>query len=43
MDDKFIYKKISMFDEISNSNFNEVHEIFSRIGYALKNTTDIVV
>ncbi|XP_026805336.1 uncharacterized protein LOC113548583 [Rhopalosiphum maidis] len=43
IEDKFIDKKISMFDGISNSNFNEVNEIISRVGCTLKNTTDIAV
>ncbi|XP_015380561.1 PREDICTED: uncharacterized protein LOC107174212 [Diuraphis noxia] len=43
IEDKFIDKKISMFNGISNSNFNEVNEIISRVGCILKNTTDIAV
>ncbi|CAH1736440.1 unnamed protein product [Aphis gossypii] len=43
IEDKLIDKKISMFDGISNSNFNEVNEIISRVGCTLKNTTDIAV
>jgi len=43
IEDKFIDKKISMLNGISNSNFNEVNEIISRIGCILKNTTDIAV
>ncbi|XP_025194944.1 uncharacterized protein LOC112594398 [Melanaphis sacchari] len=41
IEDKLIDKKISMFDGISNSNFNKVDEIISRISCTLKNTTDI--
>ncbi|CAI6361446.1 unnamed protein product [Macrosiphum euphorbiae] len=43
IEDKFIEKKISMFNAISNSNFNEVNEIISRVGCILKNNTEITV
>ncbi|XP_022172378.1 uncharacterized protein LOC111035164 [Myzus persicae] len=43
VEDKFIDKKISMFNGISNCNFNEVNEIISRVGCILKNTTGIAV
>jgi len=43
IEDKLIDKKISMFNGISNSNFNEVNEIISRVGCILKNTADITV
>ncbi|XP_001944251.2 uncharacterized protein LOC100166290 [Acyrthosiphon pisum] len=43
IEDKFIDKKISMLNGISNSNFNEVNEIISRVGCILKNSTEIAV
>ncbi|XP_060875809.1 uncharacterized protein LOC132949066 [Metopolophium dirhodum] len=43
IEDKFIDKKISMFNGISNSNLNEVNEIISRVGCVLKNNTEIAI
>lgn len=43
VEDEYIEKKISMFDGISKSNFNEVNEIISRIDYILKNSTELSV
>uniref|UniRef100_A0A2S2QV13 HAUS augmin-like complex subunit 6 N-terminal domain-containing protein n=1 Tax=Sipha flava TaxID=143950 RepID=A0A2S2QV13_9HEMI len=41
VDDEYIDKKISMFDGISKSNFNEANEIVSRIDYNLKNMAEL--
>lgn len=38
--DEYIDKKISMFNAISESNFNEVNEIISQIDYNLENITE---
>ncbi|VVC42039.1 HAUS augmin-like complex subunit 6, N-terminal [Cinara cedri] len=43
VDNEYIEKKISMYESISKSNFNEVNETISRIDYILKKTTELSV
>lgn len=40
VEDEYIDKKIAMFNTKSESNFNEINEIVSRIDYNFENITE---